>query len=421
MNDQSLEVKFNLFSFSTENAIQLLLPNGSMVFQGLGFPKDFDDCTVMPTRAVSYWGTDDNSFLDAQWYKPISDITRSDIPEPLEGTTRVNEYLCHGLRPKRNVYPITSLFVGQTIVQSVEIINKKLVFSRLGNIVELDITDVPDNQRFTLTISWSYSHLEIRVTWVEGEGLDKYFSGEGVKYEELDSYVRPDVGEIIQFKAVQTFDGILLPSNIAKAIWSSAPDDVKDVAHTKAESLQGISAIRKDYKNKDDFIETLKNIFHQIQSQLNATKPYGFWNGDNPKSEPESGTTLRYMFESICSYKNIDVTQEIPSRSGLVDFVFSGISIDTTRLKVLLELKNAHSQDLIKGLASQLPQYIDEHSCEGGFYGVLWFKGEKKKFDEPKKYKSINDLLTDLKRSKPERVIEVIIFDLSFPLPASKL
>ena len=175
MELESPRVEFRLFSFRTPDAAHMLHlrymlpPEGTIVFQYLGFPRDFEDCTCIPRGPVAMWSQPGVTALDAQWYKRTEEITRADIPEDLTGSTRVKDHICHALRPDPNSYPISSLYVDGSEVQLVAFVGKRLSYRRLGHSVELDLQEIPDDLRFTLSIEWSYQHIEARVTWLEGE------------------------------------------------------------------------------------------------------------------------------------------------------------------------------------------------------------------------------------------------------------
>ncbi len=417
MELESPRVEFRLFSFQNRDATQLLAPEGTIVFQYIGFPRDFEDCTCIPHGPVAAWSRAGVTVLDAQWYKRTEEITRADIPQDLTGSPRVKDHICHALRPDPNSYPISALYVDGSEVQLVAFVGKRLSYRRLGHSIELDLQAIPDEQRFTLSIEWSYQHIEARVTWLEGEGLERYFSGRGVPYEDLASYEPPQVGKVIQFKGREGFETALLPAEVARAIWRQSQEAITDT-NPEGEPLQEVGAPRKAYKDGDDFLRTTLSVFSFIQRALRRTKPHAFWDDTRPKSEPHSATSLRLLLEPICAYKNIRLHQEDPSRSGNVDFVFSGMSMDLDHLELILEIKNAHSPRLERGLTHQLPQYMSERQADYGVYGILWYKGRT--FDEPAD-ETVEDCLARLRDIKPDQVHEVVAFDVSFPIQASRL
>lgn len=414
---QSPKVTFRLYCFSNENALGLLPPEGTMVMQYLQFPIDFEDYTCIPTGGVGYWSkagvTND---LERQWYRPREPIDRKDIPANLKGSPRVKKYICHQRRPDSNSYPLSVLTVDGHEVHMVAFLGRKVLFRRLAEEVVVDLRSVPETQPFSLAVEWSPTHIEARVTWVEGDAMESHYSGVGVPYEQLEHYRHPGVGKVMQFRARKEFDALLIPAPIARAIWRSAESSIDESKHPEQRSPD-VGAVRKSYADQQDFLQTVFEVLREVQRAVLRGKPHPFWNNKDPKREPDAGSGLRMLFEAICAYKNIQVFQEDPSRSGNVDFVFTGISITWKHLNIVLEIKNAHSDRVEHGLTVQLPTYLEERDVPTGIYGVLWYKGTH--FDKPNDA-TLNDCIARLDAQKPKGVVSVVGFDLSFSVQASK-
>ena len=92
--------------------------------------------------------------------------------------------------------------------------------------------------------------------------------------------------------------------------------------------------------------------------------------------------------------------------------------MDLDHLELILEIKNAHSCRLERGLTHQLPQYMSDREANYGVYGILWYKGRT--FDEPADV-TVEDCLIRLRNMKPDEVHELVAFDVSFPVQASRL
>jgi hypothetical protein len=180
-----------------------------------------------------------------------------------------------------------------------------------------------------------------------------------------------------------------------------------------------VRTLRRVYRDEEDFLQTIIAVVKEIQALLLKTKPHPFWDKKRPKEEREAGAALRMLFEAYCTYKNIRIYQEDPSRSGDVDFTFAGISQTSEHLTLIYELKHAHSSRLERGLTRQLPKYIAERDAFSGLYSVLWYKGEH--FDEPATYDSIEDCLRVLRGMQPRTVRDIHFFDVAFHRAASKL
>jgi hypothetical protein len=422
MTAGSGRVDFRLFSLGRSDSASesdFLSPQGTIILQRVGFPRDLDDCTCIPKGPVGFWGRALGPVaIEAQWYHPAQAIARSDIPADLSGSPAIKEYICHRRRPDPNVYPITSISVDDQEVQWVGFVKKRAVFRRLGHIVELDLSKLADEQTFTLGAEWDVDYIELRVTWLEGLGSEMHSSGWGIKeIRDLDTYRPPPTASVVQHTRRSEFEATLVPAALSRAVWSAVRERIRDTTPV-GKPMRGVGTVRKAYKDEEDFFLTVLDIIEEVQRVLPKTRPHAFWNGNTPKDEPESGYTLRLLFEAICVYKNIVVVQEDPSRSGDVDFVFTGTSIGYEHLQVILEIKNAHSGRLERGLTHQLPKYLEEHQVKKGVYGVLWFKGRT--FTEPAD-SSAADRLSRLNGIKPVAVSSIALFDVSFPVQASRL
>jgi hypothetical protein len=237
-----------------------------------------------------------------------------------------------------------------------------------------------------------------------------------VPYEQFSTYKHPGVGRMVQFRERKEFDALLIPAAIARAIWRSAEASIDESKHPEQRSPD-VAVVRKSYADQQDFLRTVIEVIAEVQRAVLRAKPHPFWNEKVPKREPDTGAGLRMLFEAICAYKNIQVFQEAPSRSGNVDSVFTGISIEWKHLSVVLELKNAHSDRVEHGLTVQLPTYLLEREMPTGVYGILWYKGTH--FDEPRDA-TLADCIARLDVMKPPDVVSVVGFDLSFSVQASK-
>lgn len=410
-------ISFRLFSLGNDAAQGLLVPEGCLVIQALGFPRDTATHTCIPTRGVGYWSRAGVTQLDHQWYKPLEPIPVDALKMADRGTHRFGSYLCHARRPDTRLYPISTLSVDGELVQRLEFQKQVLVFQRLGHRVELDLSAVPADQRFTLAAEWSPVHLELRATWMQGEGLEEYYSGEGVPYEQFGSYQPPNKGEAQLLSARAEFPFAVIPSALAWRLWNALAsqaraNDATPAAHAKVETL------RRAYRDSADMKATFLLIVSEVNRILDRIEPTAFWNDRSPKPEPDAAWALRALLEALCPLKNLRIYQEDASRSGRVDVVFSAISQDHTHLELVMELKHAHSERLFQGLTDQLPQYVAERRPDAAVYGVFWYKGQG--CDKPA-YPTLAACLGDLDARRPREVAAVCGFDVSYRTPASKV
>lgn len=420
MNTASSRVDFYLYSYmnSKLGPSDFLSPQGTILFERVGFPRDLEDATCIPKGPAGFAAgifEPDEIIIEAQWYQPAQPISRTDFAAELAETVSIKGYFCHKRRPEPDVYPLTSILVDKQEVQWIGFVKKKVVYRRLGHEIALDLSDLPDDKTFTLSAEWDVDHVELRITWVDSDAV-VIKSGWGLGYPWI-PYTPPPEDSITRRKIRSEFGVTLVPTALSRAVWSTIKDTIQDTT-TNGEPLQEVSAPRKAYLDEDDVYQTILEIIAEVQRIVWKTRPYAFWNKSDPKPEPESGFVLRGYFEAVCAYKNIMVVQEDPSRSGDIDFVFAGTTENYERVQVLLEIKNAHSDKLERGLTHQLPQYLQERFVGKGIYGVLWFKGRS--FTEPN-YASITACLSHLNAIKPAIVSTIVIFDVSFPVQASRL
>jgi len=141
-----------------------------------------------------------------------------------------------------------------------------------------------------------------------------------------------------------------------------------------------------------------------------------------PKKEPQNQPTIAGLLSYVTIPKNISIASEFPTGGGNLDYLLSGINTKNQVLNACIEVKNAHSSDIEKGLTKQLPEYMKTKGTDLGIYLVLWFKG--KHFDKPKKYPTIKELETklyEIRDAKGLANIRLHIIDLSGSKPPSTL
>lgn len=93
------------------------------------------------------------------------------------------------------------------------------------------------------------------------------------------------------------------------------------------------------------------------------------WKGDKKGRCPERVPQLLFhmIALSYCRANNIDVSPEVDTGTGLIDFKFSaGYSH-----KIIVEFKYSDNSKIISGLSKQLPQYMVSEEAEIGHYVVL--------------------------------------------------
>lgn len=143
------------------------------------------------------------------------------------------------------------------------------------------------------------------------------------------------------------------------------------------------------------------------------------WNDSEPKKEVEAQKLIYNQIRFIAEMKGIQISRETVSANGSLDFFFQ-YTKDSNSLRVCVELKNAHHQNVDKGISTQLPEYIKDTGNRDGIYLVLWYKD--KEFLKPNNYDSISDLIAVLDDNIPENYrIKPLIIDCSrFKITPSK-
>jgi len=134
--------------------------------------------------------------------------------------------------------------------------------------------------------------------------------------------------------------------------------------------------------NERDFILCVESIFEQFR--LFIEEQGGFkllWNeveedsSESGKSKPtprdeKSGQCLFWgIVLSYCKANNIDISREVETGRGPVDFKFSS----GYKNRVLIEIKLAKSSRLKQGFENQLPTYLKAQQVQHGYYIVIFY------------------------------------------------
>jgi hypothetical protein len=175
--------------------------------------------------------------------------------------------------------------------------------------------------------------------------------------------------------------------------------------------------------------------------QLGAGSP--FWNTSrsknrklvrSPKIEVDTHPTLHLLFWDWALLKGVDIVPENQTGAGDVDFALIGAVAELGAVPFCIEVKLAHSDDLVQGLERQLPEYMSRKGAPFGAYLVLWFRGDL--FSRPTDAEILRlrrawqpgyETVTDdplrefsVALRHPDN-IRVVIIDVTKPSPASKL
>lgn len=136
-----------------------------------------------------------------------------------------------------------------------------------------------------------------------------------------------------------------------------------------------------------------------------------------PKYEPDIQHAMHACFLHTAMAKTLEVAPEHPTGGGNVDFLFSAPLDRGGMTRVCVEVKRAHSADLVHGLTEQLPNYMRSKGCVHGVYVVLDFRGTD--FDEPRDL-NIELHLHEKAMEAGVAGIRVVVLSLGRPLSPSR-
>lgn len=121
---------------------------------------------------------------------------------------------------------------------------------------------------------------------------------------------------------------------------------------------------------------------------------------DEPLIESDIQPIIKTHLQVILEAKGIQISREVVAANGSLDFLCT-YNYNGNLLKVGIELKRAHHNNLLHGLTQQLPEYLKDEGTRHGIFLVLWFKNEN--FKQPTKYDAIHDLINDLETNIPKK------------------
>ncbi|MBE6228049.1 MAG: hypothetical protein E7115_09220 [Bacteroidales bacterium] len=124
----------------------------------------------------------------------------------------------------------------------------------------------------------------------------------------------------------------------------------------------------------DDTLEGLNRVVETVIDQFqfmieNKGLNELLWKGDKKGRCHERVPQLLFhmIALSYCRANNIDVSPEVDTGTGLIDFKFSSGYAH----KIIVELKYSDNPKVISGLSKQLPQYMTSEEATIGHYVVL--------------------------------------------------
>jgi hypothetical protein len=172
--------------------------------------------------------------------------------------------------------------------------------------------------------------------------------------------------------------------------------------------------------NDDEFLQFVTSIIHQFR--LYVEEQGGFkllWNdpqksteSDEKERKPRDEDTAQCLFAGIvisyCQANNIDISREVETGRGPVDFKFSS----GYHKRVLVELKLAKSSKLKQGRLQQLPAYLRAQQIQYGYYVII--------IHEKKEVGRIEKMLEEVEAIDfGDLVFQVVNIDASFDKPSA--
>lgn len=165
-------------------------------------------------------------------------------------------------------------------------------------------------------------------------------------------------------------------------------------------------------KKSGEVLETdrdLKNFILDLMYSVLEKEIYfkdgfmNFWRDaefKNPKNEIEIQPYISNTLDNFCKVRGINLSREVREANGSVDVIFSYTSKYNEILKVCVEIKKAHHQDVVTAINTQLPLYMKSADTNSAIYLVVWYKHLH--YDFPKKFKTEKGLVKAIERNNPQ-------------------
>lgn len=128
--------------------------------------------------------------------------------------------------------------------------------------------------------------------------------------------------------------------------------------------------ILKEPTNLDDFHELAGELIQMFKIAVENERLWeNLWVNARPLSERKVQNIFGSLLRQWAKPIDIDVSREVETGSGPVDFKFS----HGFNYKSHLEVKLSHNPKLRKGLRSQVPAYLRSEQVESGYYIIVDF------------------------------------------------
>jgi hypothetical protein len=138
-----------------------------------------------------------------------------------------------------------------------------------------------------------------------------------------------------------------------------------------------------EYDNEDSFRNKVYSVLDRMQGKISEMHSQSaFWNvltsGNKtlaklPKKESDLYSVIYAILADQMLTSSIEVVPENVSAPDRMGFMLTANVGNLGTSRIYLEFKNAHSPDLVDGLAIQLPAHMESKRVEFGIYLVLWY------------------------------------------------
>jgi internalin A len=227
---------------------------------------------------------------------------------------------------------------------------------------------------------------------------------------------KSDVPHFYKFNVLRKFE----QNSISEIICENSVISVKIKSLINDVQIKSPPYIESESDLKNMILLIIDNV---LMKEITLKDGYiAFWRDmacKNPKNETEFQPYISNALDNFCKVKGINLSREVREAAGSVDILFSHTNKDNKVLKVCLEIKKAHHQNVDIAIKTQLPLYMTSAETEAGIYMVIWFK--HKSFILPKNYNSEDELLEKIEQNNPDNdKISVRILNCCKPISPSK-
>ena len=164
--------------------------------------------------------------------------------------------------------------------------------------------------------------------------------------------------------------------------------------------------------SQDEFVNLVTTIVEEFRHFVEEEEGYQLlWNDPPGGPKPEKAAQLLFagLAKHYCRANNVDISREVETGRGPVDFKFS----QGYEFRVLLDVKLASNSRFWHGLRRQIPTYLRASQISTGFFLVVVHK--------PKDFDKLTDIRTAVTNVGTEigATLHVTVVDATRPKPSA--